>query len=268
MQELQTTTHRTPANYRIGLAVSAALLVHTLLLSGFPSPIQQPDDIRHSVRVELVSPGTTAQPALTPSTSTQAPSNRNPKFEVAPTQTESVPPTLEPTTTEAERAITEATPAPPKEPPTAVTPTTPSRAAPNKPSQAPESPASAATRAGEQAPRPEAELTAEQTQVTESPSEQDPYLITLAVHLSQELQRIRVPAIRQLSERVTMDIELQLLENGALTRARILKSTGIKMIDDAAYRASLAASPYPEPPTDEESENRFEVELVFSPKRF
>ena len=75
-----------------------------------------------------------------------------------------------------------------------------------------------------------------------------------------------MPAIAQLSERVAMEIELQLLNNGALTRARVLKSTGLTRIDDAAYRASLAASPYPEPPAG--GQNRFEIELVFSPNRF
>jgi protein TonB len=64
-----------------------------------------------------------------------------------------------------------------------------------------------------------------------------------------------------------MDVELQLLGNGALTRARILNSTGIEGIDAAAYRAALAASPYPEPPEDGREGNRFEVELVFTPKR-
>ena len=57
------------------------------------------------------------------------------------------------------------------------------------------------------------------------------------------------------------------MKNGTLTRARVTKSTGIKRIDEAAYRAALAASPYPEPPPNNESQDRFEVELVFSPKR-
>jgi protein TonB len=64
-----------------------------------------------------------------------------------------------------------------------------------------------------------------------------------------------------------MEVELQLLGNGALTRARVLTSTGIERIDEAAYRAALAASPYPQPPNGGASRNRFEVELLFTPKR-
>ncbi|MBW7472778.1 TonB family protein [Marinobacter sp. F4218] len=270
MPELQLTTHRSPANYRIGLAVSTALLIHTLLLSGLPAPIQQPEDTRHRIRFELVSPGATASPALAPSTSTEAPDNRNPRFEVAPTVTDSAPNTPEPTTTESERKTARTEPTPRErtsqasEDQVKAAPTTSS---PARESQAEESRATVAARSGEQAPETESKPTANATQVTESPSERDPYLVKLAVHLSHELQRLRVPAINQLSEKVAMEIELQLLENGALTRARILKSTGIKVIDDAAYRASLAASPYPEPPAGKESQNRFEVELVFSPER-
>jgi len=73
--------------------------------------------------------------------------------------------------------------------------------------------------------------------------------------------------MRSLTDTVAMEVELQLLGNGALTRARVLKSTGIKPIDEAAYRAALAASPYPQPPKDSGSANRFEVELLFTPKR-
>lgn len=54
MQKTEGSKHSLPAGYRIVLAMSAAFLAHTLLLSGFPSPFQEPDDIRHRVSVELV----------------------------------------------------------------------------------------------------------------------------------------------------------------------------------------------------------------------
>jgi protein TonB len=108
---------------------------------------------------------------------------------------------------------------------------------------------------------------ADVTRISQSPSEQDPYLVRLAVHLAHELERLKIPAIGQLSEKTRMEIELHLMKNGTLTRARVTKSTGIKRIDEAAYRAALAASPYPEPPPDNDNQDRFEVELVFSPKR-
>ncbi|GGC81237.1 hypothetical protein GCM10011362_32290 [Marinobacter halophilus] len=62
-----------------------------------------------------------------------------------------------------------------------------------------------------------------------------------------------------------MELELRILANGALTRARVVKSTGLPGIDDAAYRAALTASPYPRPVG--ENTDRFEVKLVFTPKR-
>lgn len=92
-------------------------------------------------------------------------------------------------------------------------------------------------------------------------------MVKLALHLARELEKLRVPAMTALTQTVAMEVELQLLGNGALTRARVLKSTGIRTIDEAAYRAALAASPYPKPPKNGENRNRFEVELLFAPKR-
>ena len=48
-----------PAAYRLGLALSLALFLHTLLLSGISSPKEEPTVThRESVRFELVAPGT------------------------------------------------------------------------------------------------------------------------------------------------------------------------------------------------------------------
>lgn len=245
MQLTERPKHSLPAGYRIALAMSAAFLAHTLLLSGFPSPFQEPDDARHRVSVELIAPGTVTRPER--SAATVAANSRNPRFEVPPLQT----PTPTPTTASRTEAVIHTSSA-----------STISSSANASATNAPSTPA----RAGEQAPQVEPQPVATATRITESPDEQDPYLIKLAVHLGHELEKLRVPAIAQLSERVAMEIELQLLTNGALTRARVVKSTGLARIDDAAYRASLAASPYPEPPVGGQS--RFEIELVFSPNRF
>ncbi len=259
MQQTEGPKHSLPAGYRIALAMSAAFLAHTLLLSGFPSPFQEPDDARHRVSVELIAPGTVTRPERPAAT---APANsRNPRFEVSPlptqTQTQTTGSQTEPVIhtsgTSSSSAYASATNAP-------RTPATKTAASSSATA------ASTPTHAGEQAPPVEPRPVATATRITESPDEQDPYLIKLAVHLGHELEKLRVPAIAQLSERVAMEIELQLLNNGALTRARVLKSTGLTRIDDAAYRASLAASPYPEPPVGGQS--RFEIELVFSPNRF
>ena len=127
-------------------------------------------------------------------------------------------------------------------------------------------PAPASTPTTESAPRTgEPESADTIARITDSPAERDPYLILLATHLAEQLDQQRVPAISQLGEQVSMELELTLLPNGALTRARVIRSTGIQRIDEAAYRAALAASPYPEPKGEES--DRFEVKLVFTPKR-
>ncbi len=240
MQESPGRLTQLPASYRIALALSTAVLAHTLLLAGLPALPEQPDPA-HRVRVELVSPGTaTSHPATSPAVSPPADS-RNPRFAIPP-----------------------ATPGSrPQRPSTEAPPTSPTRTH----GRSAETETTVAERATPATPAQVAERPAPTTQITETPDEQDPYLIRLALHLSEELERLRVPAIRQLTDKVAMEIELQLLGNGALTRARVLKSTGIERIDDAAYRASLAASPYPEPPADRQDQNRFEVELIFTPSR-
>lgn len=240
-----------PATYRLGLAISLALFLHTLLLSGIPTPMEeQTSTHRESVRFELVSQGAhgtvaTAQSA-NPSPSRAAPLAK--PFEIDPPEPEShsepeVVTSRELKTPESNNEAN--TSAPQRKAAQSST----SSAAGAQPEQSSENPEEHTTR------------------VTESPAELDPYVVKLAVHLAHQLEELRVPAMRNLTETVAMEVELQLLENGALTRARVLKSTGIRTIDEAAYRAALAASPYPQPPRDGGSRNRFEVELLFTPKR-
>lgn len=254
MQQTEGPKHSLPAGYRIALAMSAAFMAHTLLLSGLPSPLQDSDDARHRVRVELIAPGTVTRRER--SAAPEPTNSRNPRFEPFPIQNETTGPQTD-SVIQATSANNR-TRAQASSKNTLSTPIVEATAAAN---------ANTRSHTGEQdtlllEPRP----IAGSTRITESPNEQDPYLVELAVHLGHELEKSKVPAITQLSERVAMEIELQLLNNGALTRARVLKSTGLKRIDDAAFRASLAASPYPEPPDDDQS--RFEIELVFSPNRF
>ncbi|PTB95474.1 energy transducer TonB [Marinobacter sp. B9-2] len=239
-----------PAAYRLGLAASLALFLHTLLLSGLPTPMEEQTAAhRESIRFELVPPGareTVANRSEPPSPNQDAP--RIPRFKVDPPRPES-PPEPEMVTSRQPDAVTRSeqtnTSAPESEAAQAST----SASAGAEPERSPETPEERVTR------------------ITESPAELDPYVVKLAIHLARQLEELRVPAMSELTETVAMEVELQLLGNGALTRARVLKSTGIRRIDEAAYRAALAASPYPQPPNDSESRNRFEVELLFTPKR-
>ncbi len=204
---------------------------------------------RESVRFELIAPGThrtVADPSADP-TPRQDTARITP-FEIDPPEPE------------------------PLSKPEIVTSREPQTPAPNEATNTsgPQSEAaqsSASSAAGENAEQPPGNPEESITRVTESPGELDPYVVKLAVHLAHQLEELRVPAMRSLTDTVAMEVELRLLGNGALTRARVLKSTGIKTIDEAAYRAALAASPYPQPPKDGGSANRFEVELLFTPKR-
>jgi protein TonB len=250
-----------PAKYRIALALSTAFLIHTVLLSGVPSIVQDsPVKHREQLNLELVAADSPQSAAA--SASEQSPSEKsyfhNPPFEAEPVSTNPKP--IEPS------LLTNQSPQ--KAPVSASSQAAPTKQKVDSPQPSPvttptSTPSNPGTR-NQVAEKPNAE---EVTKVTQSPTEQDPYLIKLAMHLATKLESSRIPAIRELTETSTMALELQLLGNGALTRARVLKSTGIEPLDRAAYQAALSASPYPAPPPDQHSKSRFEVKLVFAPSR-
>ena len=240
-----------PASYRLILAISLALTVHTLLLAGLPSPLREAREFSHRLVFTLQSPASEASTASSPNAA-EPKLPRNPDFTVeTPEQitTDSANrPVAEPVSTQTAR--------PSPEPATRTETSRPhSQPHPASPEAMTSTPSNSTS-----TDEPEAIQ-----RITLSPSEQDPYLILLATHLAEQLEQERVPAIAGLQETLTMALELRLLANGALTRARVVESTGVQGIDDAAYRAALAASPYPEPKGEER--DRFEVQLVFTPKR-
>lgn len=248
-----------PGKYRITLALSVALLLHTLVMSMLPFTLPETGSHRQTVRVELVRPGSLPSPDATPSTSAES-------RETSPAQSD--------VETDAPRA----SPQPDVVAVESTRPRTDSRESPQGSSALPEErnteaspqpdPAreSSATAAG----TPDAEIGDEPepvTQITHSPRETDPYTVSLAAHVGQELDKRPVPSSRRVKEPVTMELELQLLGNGALTSANVSKSSGFGEIDQAVYRAALLASPYPEPPEDYSGRKRFRVELIFAPER-
>lgn len=242
-----------PAKYRIALALSLAFLVHTLVLSGIPSPLTAPVHHRQALRFELIESGQIATPET--ATLTHQPSLvRNPQFDV-PSRPEPVV-----ASQHSSRKVHPNEPEPDSVPSQSVAeasrPATVSPSVTRRPSPAESDAPAASARKPEQLAR-----------ITQSPSERDPYRIMLATHLGRQLENERIPAMGALAKATTMAIELQLLGNGALTRARVIKSTGNQQIDGAAYRAALAASPYPEPPASNSNQHRFEIELVFTPTR-
>jgi len=237
--------HRRQGQHRLFPALVAAILVHIAVFSGWPS-LRQPAPERHSaIHLQLQAPSRPADRQLPRprATGTAASAPDHP-----------APATVLPATPTSLRKT-------PRPQPSAVSLL-------QHPPQSLPTPAHQG-QIRETRPSADSPLATRTTleQITLAPAEQDPYQIKLATHLARELEQINLPALSDLPRPVTMEIELQLMTNGALTRARILKPTGIRAIDDSAYQASLAASPYPEPPATESMLNRFGVTLVFSPKR-
>ncbi len=255
-----------PDSYRIALAFSVAILLHTLILAGLPYPQPDPPKKRHQLTLELVNSGSTLTTASHPATAAdtqprKTSRERNPRFDI---------PDTAPGKTPAPEPVMSATsPRLAPEPSHVETIAEPDEISPEPDAQYanPSKPASIPSQAAEAGTTRKTTEKTELTRITQSPTQQDPYLIRLASHLAKELEQLRVPAVAQLADSARMEIELQLMKNGALTRARVVKSTGIKEVDTAAYRAALAASPYPKPPAESATGDRFEVELVFSPKR-
>ena len=70
------------------------------------------------------------------------------------------------------------------------------------------------------------------------------------------------PALAEISEPRGVTLELRLMANGALRRARIMESSGQDALDNLGRQAALSASPYPEPP---DGSSRFRVRLIFQP---
>ena len=242
-----------PASYRLLLAVSLAILAHTLVLAGLPSPLKEARELTHRLVFTLTTPAAVPTPENV--ANPEPPKPRHSEFEIPP---------AEPVVTSTESASNAA--------PESQTVTKPQ---PDPPERKPESTRTRETTAESPASQAMPALKARVSEptntpetikrITESPTETDPYLIKLATHLAEKLDQKRVPAISALTERVSMELELRLMPNGALTRARVIKSTGVQSIDEAAYRTALAASPYPSP--EGEATDRFEVELVFTPKQ-
>ncbi|MGO1461212.1 MAG: energy transducer TonB family protein [Marinobacter sp.] len=249
-----------PAKYRIALTLSTAFLIHTLLLSSVPAIVQNvPVQHRQQLNLELVgAKNSHSTPTAHAPVSGEKSPVRNPQFEITPDQSDSKPaePVLSSRRSNQKTANS-------KEPQVSKTRQKKNQTEPVTPSRAASSPSKSGSRtqvSGE-------EVAEEVTRITQSPVEQDPYLVKLAMHLATQLETQRIPAIGALTDTKSMEIELQLMGNGALTRAKVITSTGNEQIDSAAHRAALSASPYPEPPPDQGGKNRFAVKLVFSPSR-
>ncbi|MEP1214610.1 MAG: TonB family protein [Marinobacter sp.] len=237
-----------PGKYRITLAISIALLLHTLVMSALPFTPPEREPNRRTLRVELSSPGSHPSSEYRASAAAQPRENqptarpdivtlKSPRYQDAPPEEPSEPsPRKRPAAQPAETSA-------------------PSRT-------------SVASAAGNPEATAETETVPELiTRISRSPQETDPYLAQLAARVGSELDKHPVPSSHRITEPVTMELELQLMHSGALTSAKVTQSTGYGEIDKAVYQAALLASPYPEPPQDDSGRKRFRVELIFTPER-
>lgn len=258
-----------PAKYRITLAISVALLLHTLAVALLPLLMPVPEREAATLRFTLVQPGSVPSPQqpetadiqqLEPtdiSREEQATEHEQ-ELEASDAVTSTVPqsvnspsqeyltrPDSEPEQAHRDDTLTDAT----EEASSSVA----------SPASQPASAGSATEEITEATKRADVARTAEQPEETS-------YLDRLAEQISRELAKRPVPTPRELPEAITVEVELQLMKNGVLTRASITRSSGYERVDQAAYRGALSASPYP-PPEAGGAGNRFRVELVFSPER-
>jgi len=236
-----------PDKYRITLAISVALMLHTLVMAALPFTSPNLESHRQTVKVELVRPGGIPLPESV-ANATSPISNQRESVAVESPQIDTSQPR--------KREQTENSTPPP---PTAVV-------EPQPEAQTTPSRNSGATTAGN--PKQPVENSPERiTRITSSPRDVDPYTTSLAVHIGKELGKRPVPSSRSVTKPVTSQIELKLLPSGALTNAKVTRSTGFNEIDRAIYQAALLASPYPEPPEEYSGRKQFRVELIFAPER-
>ncbi|MDC0662599.1 energy transducer TonB family protein [Marinobacter sp. SS21] len=240
-----------PAKYRLLLALSVALTLHTLVVAFLPF-INLPDDRPDQgvIKISLAQPG--SRESLPTPPPTEAVPHR-PAALPAPT-----PSTLAVPSRPASQRV--ADPEPP-----APAPTKPPQTAPMSTS----TPAPADKAAQDEPIETATEQLDVVTQLSE-PAPTSPYLTALAVRIAEHARSQFAHALAATLARrqpAPVQIELMLMNNGALIGASVVRSSGNPIIDRAAYQGALSASPYPAPPEGNKEGNRFRVEIVFSPER-
>ncbi|MDV2077355.1 TonB family protein [Marinobacter xestospongiae] len=272
-----------PANYRIGLAVSIALLLHTLVATLVP-PVTTPTipELR-TLQVTLTATPQPATPALepaqeTPATPELAPAPTRPRDTAAGTapsrpatvvttraaSSSAAPPQSEQTQTSDSNPKDTSSPTPPTQPQRQ--PATSTRSPRSAPSASQSRASAPATPSQPSTASPTATPEESEATITQlgDVTHKSPYEAALARRISEHSrQYLQVRTDRLM----VVELELNLLDNGALMAANIAQSSGNDLADRAAYRGALNASPYPAPPSGNQQGNRFRVKIVFTPER-
>lgn len=111
---------------------------------------------------------------------------------------------------------------------------------------------------------PETEVPSDEAEITRLSRENRRNLSDYEIKLWERIAgEIRYEeALADLRDPRTVTLELRLMDNGALRRARIAESSGSEALDSLGRQAALSASPFPEPP---DGSGRFRVRLIFEP---
>lgn len=263
-----------PETYRITLAISVAFLAHTLFMATFPFSLPEQTHNPVTVSVQLVPQGSAPSRANAPSQS--SPPVRATPFTIeespAPAQQRSIPTTSSPqprsvTEPARDRAPTtkpvpqHTTALPDTEPPTVKAERTAQPKEQNVPSAgvAASVPSLAGERSTQQATTEQQELTLK----SQAPSEESSYLSSLVQTIA---RKAKIPKLEDFDKGqvLSVELELNLMSNGALVGAKIAESSGHDGFDQRVYRAALAASPYPEPPSSLAQQRRFRVDVRYT----
>jgi protein TonB len=249
-----------PETYRITLAVSVAFFAHTALMATLPFDLPEHHHNPVTVSVNLVERQETQPQENTPSKTT-VPVRATP-FSVEASPSPQPSRSLQTTPQPQLRAV-------PKPAPDAATAqlTNAEKQTPPEPQSAPQTSQSAtavmveAGITGTQSAKleePEAEVTLR----SEIPSEEASYITLLAQTIAQKATIRRLENVEG-KQVLNVEIELNLMSNGALIGARITDSSGHDGLDQRVYRAALEASPYPEPPSTGSRQQRFRVPFQY-----
>lgn len=243
-----------PAKYRIALAVSLALFLHSLLgaLIALNLPDQPAQDTSELsfILVPAGANASKASPASAPASDNEPePDERRRGRLTPPVKTLPLP-----------------TPAPAE---TASHPGSAEAPSEDKPSEAPAPASKEAAPSIAGMPSPVVgEDEAEVTEVGPDEEKATDYETELARKISAELGRasVHLPSASARKQLKPIELEVQLMANGALIDARITDTSGNQGLDQSAVRAALRASPYPEPPEEDRSGAlRYQVRFLVEP---
>ena len=240
--------------YRIALAISLAIFIHVMLVLAAGSwwrTALEPEKKTRTVRVQIAPSGTHAPETTTASSADNSVSAER----KSGSRGNSVSPVV--TRNHSSRS------APVRVPSATRNPGRPDISASNAEAAGERSMTSLQTLFGSASPQEkESDEDAEITRLSQEEMQKlSDYELKLWEQIAQAVRYQE--ALAQLGQERSLTLEMRIMDNGALRRARITASSGSDALDRIGHRAALSASPYPKPP---EGRGPFKVRLVFLPE--